>query len=532
MATFTFTSPDGKSYDVDGPEGATQEQAFAVLQQRIGGQPTQASATPEDHGIATNLGYGALRGVQDIGNTIVNAGAWVGNKIDPGVGEWNDARNQSNAAFFDERANTDSTAFGVGRIGANIAATAPLASLKVLKGAGKAAAWGNRAISGAAQGTAISGGEDVGQAAGVGAIAGVAAPALGRLISPRPAKDVTKLMGEGVTPTIGQRLGGVAKNIEDKLTSWPVIGNAIDSARQGGMRQFYNAAMNRALKPIGKELPKDVEPGRDAFRYVSQQMDEAYDAIKSKIHFAPDGQFSQEMGQLVQMSRGFPQAQQQQFMNIVRQNLQGRATPQGRMNGESFKTAESEIGRKARGYMGDPSFDNRQLGEALGEVQRIMRATLERSNPAHAKELKRINEAYANFAVLRRASAGLGAEGGIFTPAQLQNAVKASDRSAGKGNFARGNALLQDLSEAGKNVLPSKYPDSGTAGRLSLGFLGDAAVSVPAVVGSVPYLPGARRATNALLTSRPQFAKPLAQNVNALAPYAIPALAQGLASNN
>lgn len=41
MPTFNFTSPDGKSYSVDGPDGATPEQAFGILQQHIGAaQPT------------------------------------------------------------------------------------------------------------------------------------------------------------------------------------------------------------------------------------------------------------------------------------------------------------------------------------------------------------------------------------------------------------------------------------------------------------------------------------------------------------
>ena len=37
MPDFTFTSPEGKSYTVTGPEGATKEQAFQVLQQQIAG---------------------------------------------------------------------------------------------------------------------------------------------------------------------------------------------------------------------------------------------------------------------------------------------------------------------------------------------------------------------------------------------------------------------------------------------------------------------------------------------------------------
>lgn len=40
-ASFTFTSPEGKSYTVTGPAGATQEQAFAILQQQLSAQPPQ-----------------------------------------------------------------------------------------------------------------------------------------------------------------------------------------------------------------------------------------------------------------------------------------------------------------------------------------------------------------------------------------------------------------------------------------------------------------------------------------------------------
>lgn len=49
MTQFTFTSPEGKTYKVTGPEGATQEQAFQMLQTQLGGgaspaKPAQPSA--------------------------------------------------------------------------------------------------------------------------------------------------------------------------------------------------------------------------------------------------------------------------------------------------------------------------------------------------------------------------------------------------------------------------------------------------------------------------------------------------------
>ena len=38
MPTFELTSPDGKKYRVEGPEGATPEQAYEILQKQLAGE--------------------------------------------------------------------------------------------------------------------------------------------------------------------------------------------------------------------------------------------------------------------------------------------------------------------------------------------------------------------------------------------------------------------------------------------------------------------------------------------------------------
>lgn len=45
MPTFEFTSPEGKKYVVNGPEGATKEQAFGILQQQLGAAPAATAPT-------------------------------------------------------------------------------------------------------------------------------------------------------------------------------------------------------------------------------------------------------------------------------------------------------------------------------------------------------------------------------------------------------------------------------------------------------------------------------------------------------
>lgn len=46
MPTFEFTAPDGKTYEVQGPDGATQEQAFSMLQSQISAGSAPATKEP------------------------------------------------------------------------------------------------------------------------------------------------------------------------------------------------------------------------------------------------------------------------------------------------------------------------------------------------------------------------------------------------------------------------------------------------------------------------------------------------------
>lgn len=60
MPTFEFTSPDGKTYEIDGPPGSTKEQAFAVLQNHASAQPKESPSVIGDiiHAIPGGLAKG------------------------------------------------------------------------------------------------------------------------------------------------------------------------------------------------------------------------------------------------------------------------------------------------------------------------------------------------------------------------------------------------------------------------------------------------------------------------------------------
>lgn len=378
--------------------------------------------------------------------------------------------------------------------------------------------------------------------AGMGAAGGAAtsglAAGVARIISPETRDNISRLLTEGVTPTPGQILGGAWQKTEDKLTSVPILGDIISSARGKGLDEFNRAAYKRALAPIGGGTTAPI--GHEAITDVRGQLGRAYDNLLPFLNFKADNQFAGDLNKISGMASSMPQTQANQFQKILQEKVIGRLGPKGTMDGEAFKGVESELGQLAKGYRSDPSFDNRQLGDAISELQTSLRGTLVRANPQYAKQLQEINEGYANYTRLRGAAAMQGAEttGGKFTPAQLSTSVRAQDKTVGKRAFSEGTALMQDLSGAGKDALSPKYPDTGTAGRLAVGAgalagLAGGAVVSPAIGGgaiglgalaSLPYLPIGRQLSAALLARRPDVAKPIADLVRKIGPYAGPAL--------
>ena len=110
----------------------------------------------------------------------------------------------------------------------------------------------------------------------------------------------------------------------------------------------------------------------------------------------------------------------------------------------------------------------------------------------------------------------------------LENAVKQGNKS----QYARGNAMLQDLSGTAFDVIGNKVPDSGSAGRLGIAslltgastFLNPKAV-IPTAIASGLYTPFGMKYAMPLLTSqRPAMVDKYAPSVRAAAPYLTQAL--------
>jgi len=344
------------------------------------------------------------------------------------------------------------------------------------------------------------------------------------MVSPTVDPNVRALMAEGITPTTGQILGGGYKRFEEGLTSIPVIGDFIKSAQGRAVEQLNTAAFNRALKPIGSSLPSGTT-GREAVQFVSDKLDDAYGKLLPKMTVQADPVFGTEIGNLRQMvAQGAidPNAVRA-FDRFLDTNVVNKFQGQQAITGQTLKQIQSDLRERINLLGASTDANQRLMGQALQEVQDQFRQLVIRSNPANAAELKAIDTGYANFKRVQRAAGLTGAEEGIFSPAQLQNAVRAMDRSKDKSRFATGQALMQDLSETGKVVLGNKLPDSGTPYRSLAALIasgGAAGAGYPTLAagmlaGPALYSAPGQRLAATLLTARPAGAAAIANQLRA-----------------
>lgn len=382
--------------------------------------------------------------------------------------------------------------------------------------------------------------EEKAKQVGIGAVSGgVLSGAMGgvsRLISPNASKNANLqlLKNEGVQPTIGQTLGGWANSLEEKAQSLPIVGDAITSARQRANDQLNKAAFNRALLPIGEKLPANVSLGGSAVEYTSSRLGAAYDNLLPKLTTQADNQFGAELNNL--RSAVQSGALDPKYSALFDKTLQARVLDkfqgQNTMTGQTLKDTESFLSGEIKRFGQSQDPDARLIGDAFKEVQSQLRGLVTRSNPQYASELKAINTGWANFKRVQNAAGKVGTDEGVFTPAQLQGAVRFMDKSKDKARFAEGNALMQDLSGAGKSQMGGKIADSGTVGRalIGTGALGAGFVS-PAIPlgllgGAAAYTPPVQSLLRGLVSSRPDSAEAIADALRKASPFLVPGGAQ------
>lgn len=374
-------------------------------------------------------------------------------------------------------------------------------------------------------------GKQVAMGAGLGAAVPVVASALGRIISPKASvnPDVQLLKNEGVQPTLGQTLGGWANSVEEKAQSIPILGDAITYARNKAREQFNTAAINRASGNVDTRVEG---AGQESVMNAGNAISSAYETGKAKLgHFQIDQIGASELQNLKQMTTQLAPKEQGVFQQMW-DKLQNEITPNGSVTAESFKKLDSALNDKIGKFGASRDAYQQDAADAFKELQRVLTDNAKRANPDAAEMLKNADRAWANLVPVEKAAGAAVNHKGIFTPSQLNLAIRGTDQSVRDRATARGTAIMQDLGNAAQAVLGNKINDSGTTGRLLLGtgalgsYMLHPGIPLALGAGAAAYSSPIQSALRAVVSSRPQAAQSIAEVLNHASPALIPAAAQ------
>lgn len=502
MPVARFQMPDGRVARFEVPEGTTPEQAQTMMAQHFAA-PQPPAEKPGGFGQALgNLAAGAVRGAGSIGATLLTP-------YDLIAGNTKSIGNQERRQAMDDAlqslgAQTDSPAYGGGKLAGEIAGTAGMggvlanglarvvpraapiveaigtAGMKAggMNGAGGLAA---RSIGGGVTGTAsaaLVNPED----ALIGGAAGAAMPGGLQLAGKIGAGAARTLRGSGVAPEVAalasraQQLGinipadRIANSkplnaLAASLNYVPLSGRAATEAQMG---KQLDTALSRTF---GQNSDNVTQALRTASGDLGAQFDQVLKSNTVKITPKFQGALAQAQAQ-AENELGTEGASiiKRQIAQILEKGSSGEIDGQAAYN---IKKTLDRIGSRPA----PEAYYARDLKGAL------MDALNESMGPQKAGEFAKLRQQYGNMLTIEKIAQN-GAEGGVSI-----------GRLANMKNI--GNKDVQELADIAAQFLKTRENPHGAMQRT---FIGGTA----SLLGGVPYMAAgmtAGRAANSLLNS-------------------------------
>lgn len=370
-----------------------------------------APAKPKDEGIGATLKKateGAALGVSDLGNTVLNVVTAPIAAVSPKVAQWNRTRNADFDALTEQ--NKDSTAFKLGRVGGNVAATLPVGGTLAAgaRALGVSAPLVSALATSGMRAGGVTGAAGMGlRMAGGAATGGVSAA----LVNPDDA-----LVGAGVGAVLPPALAGVgrvARAIGAKMAG-PVVApemrQAVQNARDAGYvippSQAKPTLLNRALEgfagklstaqnasaknqPITNELAKKAIGAADlseaGIAQVRARANQAYDALGQVGKFQADSDFVQALddagASTAAMRQNFPELVHGEVDALI-DGLKTRAEFGAQPTIEAIKQFRADAATNRAAL--DPA--KKALGRAQGKIANALEDLIDRNLQATGNE--------------------------------------------------------------------------------------------------------------------------------------------------
>lgn len=311
--------------------------------------------------------------------------------------------------------------------------------------------------------------------------------ALGRAVTGvTNAPAAQRLKELGVMPTIGQIMrsramerGGnsLIAGIEDVGDNSSFLGGPINAARARSLEQANIAAMNVGARGRGQV----TQAGDAGIQQLEGIAGRAYsDALGGVSIPLDDPRFGDAMdaamlsGQSVDAARGtrdFELGMQRDILPVLGQS--------SLMNGQMLQDAQRALSTNSRAYSraaesgGQPSA--RYVADAFNEVGSAITDAAGEYAPQAMPGLQEANRVYRNLSILDDA-AGRGLNnGGIFTGAQLGQAMNANANRFRTGRKGLSNTRDMDLATIQRDmqdILPNQVPPTGANAAPAMALLG------------------------------------------------------------
>lgn len=305
---------------------------------------------------------------------------------------------------------------------------------------------------------------------------------------------VKPLWEKGVKPTLAQALGGGWKTAEEKMTSIPLVGSAIEKAQRRGLESFNKASLQGVIDELNTGLQTtststavispqmqgvaqkftnigDIELGAKGFEKVYKAVGSVYDDLAKNSSGELTPELQDSFLQLRDMAAQIEPKAQSKFDALLKDTVLSKIKDGQRIPGETFKLIDRDLD-KLIASLENPnkgSTDN-LLGKAFQQVKAEMINMMENQNPGYADILRNADAAYRKLALLGKAStSSVGSE--LATPANLLQQLRAEDTSSWKGGFAMNKAPWTDWARQNLELMGNKFPESGTAARSSIADL-------------------------------------------------------------
>jgi hypothetical protein len=368
----------------------------------------------------------------------------------------------------------------------------------------------------------------VGSLFGGGVTAGLSGA--GRLLAPNIRPEAAALRQQGIPLTPGAAFGGAIQRIEQGAESIPMLGDIVKTARQGQFEKFNTAAYNKVLSNLNPTLKvPEAAVGRDAYKFVEDSIKLQYESVLPKISIQYTPRFESALDAVKKRYSGtkLPDELKKEFAGYV-DGLKADFAANQVLNGRRAQAVKEDLAAMSQAYSSSTGKD-RLLADAYRDLQGVYMNSMRNQNPKYGKDLGKADAAYRDFVRVQNAMNKTRGEEGVFTPAQLESAVRQSDRSVRKGAFARGAAPMQDLSGVATSVLGSKVPDSGTATRGMIGAVGaggalGAVSPMAAGVSGLLTLPYSKYGEKAMFAPRNETFAEAVQRARTASPFAVPGL--------